>query len=137
MTEHLHEQLALEEPPLCVPSAFWIPGEQRWGIRSTDVWPEDHPKPRTCSYCGCAHPGDVLALLRDGWEFSGTTKTYKTYVEPPGYHAAFNAFMAGSRNHKHVPSPVPPVKMYSNHINDEWLAALNAQVAIRRVQTKG
>ncbi len=61
--------------------------------------------PRTCSFCGSAHPGDVRQLLAEGWTVEHTGKGYKAYLRPP----------------RDLFSPVPPVKIYSWHVSREDL----------------
>lgn len=90
-------------------------------------------QPRTCSYCGGAHPDDVLKLMRQDWEVEATTKGYKRYLQPPGHRARHNAIMARMRDHEDpfgpgLPetwSPVPPVKVYVQHFNDEQIRRFN------------
>src|SRR3990172_1489434 len=47
-------------------------------------WDDRYPKPRTCSYCGSAHPDDVVILLSMGWlPEKATGKNYKVYIHAP------------------------------------------------------
>lgn len=75
-------------------------GGDRWEWR----W-----QPRTCSYCGGVHPDDAIRLISEGWRSGGTTKSYKRYLEPSGKW-----------------SPVPPVKLYVHHFDDEHIKRFNA-----------
>lgn len=87
-------------------------------------WPDGEPKPRTCSYCGGAHPDDVLTLMHRGWEVDATDKGYKRYLHPPGYRAANEEFRASGR-WAGPPTPVPPVKVYTYHFDSRQIAAFN------------
>ena len=74
-----------------------------------EQWPPGEPKPRSCSYCGSAHPEDVILLHRRGWvAFQGRGKTY---IEPP----------------ESLVRPVPPVKMNAAHANP-FIDRLNASM---------
>ncbi len=75
-------------------------------------WPR---APRTCSFCGCAHPDDVIQLLEEGWRLERTTKGYKHYVEPPRSSGW---------------SPVPPVKLYGARVSEAQVDRIN--VAMRK-----
>lgn len=90
----------------------WNKGYKRWKDPS-DKWPDSEtPKPRTCNYCGGAHPEDVLILIKDhGWRVEPTTKNYKFYLNPGNGEG-----------------PVPPVKGYIQHWTAEELELLNAQL---------
>jgi len=84
--------------------------------------------PRTCAYCGGAHPDDVLALMRAGWEDEIADRRHKGYLEPPGSRAEMVARLkakafpkaAGESFH-----PSPPLKFYVVHFSSEQLADLN------------
>ena len=74
-------------------------------------WDGRYPKPRTCSYCGSAHPDDVVALLKKGWlPEEAIGKNYKIYINVP----------VGVR------SPVPPVKLYLQHCSRQQIQALRS-----------
>lgn len=106
----------------------------RWGQREEDVWNWSW-SPRTCSFCGGAHPEDVFKLIEEGWELDKTDKCYKAYLEPPGYaqaHAAtlraIRASKGGDLDTSRIPSvwsPVPPVKVYTQHFTKEQVDRLN------------
>lgn len=111
----------------------WRDGPERWGRHSADKWPEGFPKPRTCDYCGGVNPEDLLKLVELGWEMEPSTKFYKSYWHPPGHLDHFNAVMAdlpgymeGRRDvtRKHE-DPVPPVKLYSDHLSIEMADRIN------------
>lgn len=77
-------------------------------------WPAGFAPPRTCSFCGSVHPDDAIALMRRGWEVESSGKNYKRYLHPPGYRP----LMA-------VRSPVPPVKLYVQHMSAKQIHRLN------------
>jgi hypothetical protein len=84
--------------------------------------------PRTCSFCGGIHPEDAIRLIQDGWEIEATGKTYKRYLEPPGYHqhmADLRQTIATSDKVPEFWSPVPPVKLYVSHFNDDQVSRFN------------
>lgn len=136
---------------------WWVSGEQRWGAverlrarwanargryQGGTTWRECWgPPPRTCSFCGGAHPDDAAAMLRFGWESHGTTKQYKRYLEPAGSNAYHEKLYGPHRVSAEAlegvaspGSPVPPVKVYLQHFTqaqvDNFNAALDAQEAI-------
>jgi hypothetical protein len=109
----------------------------RWNRHGdSDRWPDGYPYPRTCSYCGGAHPDDVVALVKAGWEVESTTKYYKRYLHPPGWRehlrrtlAVIRAGLLEGESHQSSPiSPVPPVKVYVMHFSQEQIDAFNAAV---------
>lgn len=114
----------------------------RWGKRDSDRWPEAFQKPRSCSYCGSVHPDDVIALIEQGWEFDPSTKSYKSYWNPPGHAAHTEDVLANLDNldkigePQHV-SPVPPVKLYHNHLSPDQLANINSLLLIRNAKKGG
>ena len=64
--------------------------------------------PRSCSFCGCAHPDDVQKLLDAGWQVHVCDNRAKCYIQPPdGY------------------GPVPPVKIKTYHCTPDFVAELN------------
>lgn len=89
--------------------------------------------PRTCSFCGCVHPDDLFRLLEEGWEDELTTKRYKGYLQPPGYHQALNVGLRkmrkegleGFNRRPSVSPPNPPAKFYTHHLSAEQIAKLN------------
>lgn len=87
-----------------------------------DKWVWDGPIPRTCSFCGGVHPDDAFRLIEAGWEIE-IAKSYKFYLNPPGYHAHLTNFRIGEKSDYH--SPVPPVKGYSHHFTKEQTDRLN------------
>jgi len=100
----------------------WI-GEYGGGGTSWP-WPWN---PRTCSFCGGAHPQDILRLLAEGWEAGSTTKAYKWYLEVPGYHDHMDRVLSVIGTHRLPPEPryqpaIPPVKVYSAHFSVEQFA---------------
>lgn len=88
--------------------------------------------PRTCNYCGGAHPDDVLRLMREGWEVEGTTKVYKRYLNPPGIAARYAEYYAGKPVTPGGWSPVPPVKIYVEHFTPAQVNEFNALLRSRR-----
>ena len=84
----------------------------------------DGSRVRTCSFCGGAHPEDVIRLLEAGWEDERTDKPYKGYLHPPGTklhdHRTF---------HRGEKVPRPPlldtmfgqVKFYAPHFEQAGL----------------
>lgn len=109
-------------------------------IRGADndlwLWPSDVP--RTCSFCGGIHPEDAIRLLNEGWEVEATDKGYKRYLGPPGTRALNEAIMASIRAgapQQQIPagwSPVPPVKLYVQHLNEEQVERFNAALRAAR-----
>lgn len=94
------------------------------------LWPGPGPKPRTCSYCGSVHPGDAVRLVTEfGFEVGATTKSYKLYLELPGYHAQSQRMLNRMRSgqdpvdaaagESKIESIAPPLKLYSPHFSDE------------------
>lgn len=80
------------------------------------LWSYGGEQPRTCSFCGGVHPEDAIALIAVGnWRVEGTTKGYKRYLQPP--HG--------------FPSPVPPVKLYVQHFNEDQIARFNGALGDR------
>lgn len=96
------------------------------------LWCYPGEQPRTCSFCGCVHPDDAVALIRAGWTCEATTKGYKRYLEPPGY-AAWHlktlrevSVQDWGKTKPPYPSPIPPVKLYTMHFSAEQVEAFNA-----------
>lgn len=95
------------------------------------LWPGPGPAPRTCSYCGCIHPEDVLRLKKEfKFTVERSTKGYKVYIHPPGYEmemleAQVN-MQAGvdpidALGARKVEDISPPLKAYSPHFTlDQW-----------------
>jgi hypothetical protein len=105
----------------------------RGGTRWLHPW-----QPRTCSFCGGAHPEDALRLLEEGWESEGTGKSYKRYLNPPGYGDHVARCVAAVRGGQPTApleaghwSPTPPVKVYLQHWNQEQCARANALIERR------
>ena len=97
--------------------------------RDMDKWKSPLRPPRSCSFCGGIHPEDALYLLENGWEVEGTGKSYKRYLEPPGYHENIRRCIdeIRSRSEKLPPfwDPTPPVKLYTSHFTDEQVERFN------------
>jgi len=124
---------------------FVLPEEDKW---ETDRWDLDWAKwnwswrPRTCSFCGGAHPEDVFKLIEEGWELDKTDKCYKAYLMPPGTAQAVQATLrairaskGGALDDSRIPSvwsPVPPVKIYTMHFNKDQVDQLNQLLAKQR-----
>lgn len=94
--------------------------------------------PRDCSYCGGVHPEDAIRLIEEGWE-SERAKSYKFYLNPPGYHAVMRAAYQTMRERRSVAppsryvwSPVPPVKLYTMHFSEDQILRYNSAVKHRR-----
>jgi hypothetical protein len=83
-------------------------------------FPEGFTPPRTCTYCGAAHPDDALALMRQGWLVEGTGKQYKRYLQPPRQVPHEND--EAPRPYR---SPVPAVKVYSMHFTEVQIEQFN------------
>jgi len=97
----------------------------RWVSTGDAVkWPVGFEHPRTCSYCGGAHPEDILALMKLGWEVQPTEKNYKRYLHPPGYAA---------RLRDDTNSPVPPLKFYTWHLTLAQIDRYNAILTPREL----
>jgi hypothetical protein len=92
-------------------------------------FPQGFERPRTCSHCGGVHPEDAITLLHLGWEVEATTKSYKRYLEPPGYTAAMESALR-NEEHKVVRSPAPPVKVYVQHFNEDQISRFNALLKV-------
>jgi len=100
-----------EGPVLAPPPDYWQRGRWSKEVGSSGRWTGPGMAPRTCSFCGGAHPDDVVGMVRGGgWRLGSTDKAYKYYLNP-----------ADERR-----KPVPPVKVYLQHFDDEARASLNA-----------
>ena len=117
-------------------SDVWRPWSARWGGQA-DYFPPGFDPPRTCSYCGSAHPEDTLRLLTLGWDNEKATgKNYKGYLHVPGFLVAINAAhrrVADGEDvlvaYRHLPKePTPPIKFYTPHFSASQLVELNALV---------
>lgn len=80
-------------------------------------WPEGSSPPRTCSYCGGAHPEDLIELVRSGWLVEPTDKGYKRYVNTPNGD-----------------SIVPPVKLYVPHFDADQIARFNEELVTKAAE---
>lgn len=100
-------------------------------------WLGPGPLPRSCSFCGGAHPDDVIALIEAGWEAEQSTKGYKLYLNPPGTVAARRKLRAEvnsgtdmvdamEESTERVWQPVPPVKVYMQHFSQAQADRANA-----------
>lgn len=99
-----------------------------------DKWVWDSPVPRTCSFCGSIHPDDAFRLIEAGWEIE-IAKSYKFYLNPPGYREHMDRCLRGEFGDGYH-SPVPPVKGYSPHFNEEQVKRLNAALAEQKARGK-
>jgi len=117
---------------------YW--STNRWGPYYGATWPAGFPQPRVCSFCGGVHPDDAITLVAAGWESESTGKNYKRYLEPPGYHAwlstAFKSVGVPRELEPMPVSPLPPVKLYVWHFNDEQTGRFNQVLDARRVPTE-
>jgi len=77
------------------------------------AWPW---QPRTCSFCGSVHPRDAQRLFDEGWRLDRTSKRYKVYLEPPVGDRPYPFPGEGRPAFLPLFSPVPPVKLYTMHI---------------------
>jgi hypothetical protein len=119
-----------------------FPGPDHWEADRwrDNPWPEQLGEPpRLCSFCGGAHPDDIIALLERGFEHERAAyKTYKGYIHEPGYGDYMRALLAamqedpesahvkaGSAAPDRVGIPGPPVKLYIQHFTDEQRKRLN------------
>ena len=102
--------------------------------------------PKTCSYCGAAAPEDVLRLIREHeFEPSATGKSYKQYLNPPGYYlrnAIIHEFFSHHENlgkplllSNELPKsvleykdPTPPIKIYTQHFTNRMMGKFNSLV---------
>ena len=99
--------------------------KHRGGFYGGTLWPGG-PRPRTCSYCGGVHPEDAIELLKAGWTVEATSKAYKRYLEPPGYREQMRDWKPGGPPSENwIESPVPPVKLYVYHLNQEQIDRFN------------
>lgn len=118
------------EPDQWLPPAVrWVPGRQiplvtrngvveSWHIGWETYWPSP---PRTCSFCGCAHPADVIEMMKEGWEAEVAKPGRKWYLNPPGTQECREKMLKGMRaNPNNIinegRTPVPPVKIYAAHL---------------------
>lgn len=101
---------------LARPYDEWRNGRERWNEDSN--WPSALSKPRTCSYCGGAHPDDVIPLLVAGWHLETTDKPYKFYVRPSSSSESAE--------------PTPCVKVYLMHWSQEQVMRADAVMRARR-----
>lgn len=107
----------------------WL--KNRWKKSKDTVWGWSW-KPRTCSFCGGIHPIDALRLVIEKWEITGSDKTYKYYLHPPGTAVSIKKLRSNLRMNKKRPfrgvpsiiSPTPPVKVYLQHFTDKQIAKL-------------
>jgi hypothetical protein len=123
--------------------AEFMAAHPRGGIGHV-LWSYGGEQPRTCSYCGGIHPDDAITLIRAGWEVDPTTKSYKRYLEPPGYAAGqqlwreynlrngYGKTPTGEAKPVTISSPVPPVKLYVMHFTPDHIGAFNAALEARR-----
>jgi hypothetical protein len=123
----------------------WLDRLRRWlfvkanpggGMGST-LWPGPGPVPRVCSFDGGIHPDDAIRLIHAGWEVGGTDKSYKRYLNPPGYRAHMEAVFGRIRHQRlgeplppeppavRYESPIPPVKVYVQHFSGDQIQRFN------------
>lgn len=79
-----------------------------WVIGGTYWTGDEALMPRSCSFCGCAHPDDVMKLLDAGWKVEVCDSRVKCYINPPDGRG-----------------PVPPVKIKTYHCTSEQVKRLN------------
>ena len=100
-------------------------------------WPWE---PRACSFCGGVNPDDAIRLIKEGWHLEGTNKAYKRYLEPPdgrlGMEYEGRVYGDGK---VYVPpwSPVPPVKLYTQHLDGEQITLFNAALSEQKELPRG
>jgi hypothetical protein len=110
-----------------------------WNPYYHSRWPGEFPKPRTCSFCGSIHPEDAINLLMLGWENEKSTKGYKGYLHPPGFHEQQKAVLTMIQEKRQdfpdpkYPDPLPPAKIYTMHFSSEQLNRLNAAIRWQQV----
>lgn len=93
-------------------------------------------QPRTCSFCGGIHPDDAIELLRLGWEVDRTDKRYKAYLNPGGSRMRDQVLINRLRERAERPfaavpsvwSPLPPVKVYLQHFDEDQVDRANAAI---------
>lgn len=122
--------------------------EENLDVWDTDRWDSNRRdsvkwnwswKPRTCSFCGSVHPEDAIKLLKEGWEVETTGKSYKRYLEPPGYRKAMEKLLGNVRqrnldakdnpfDNNETWSPTPPAKFYTHHLNEDTLKRFNEAI---------
>ena len=112
-------------------------GFDKWRENDWDgggaFWQENIGKqPRKCSYCGCAHIKDAIAMIEAGWDINPSTKSYKWYLEPAGYNVKVKKLRACKDIDEmkkimdaSVGGVIPPVKLYAVHATPEELETLN------------
>lgn len=109
---------------------------------STTFWPGPYPVPRVCTYDGGIHPEDAIRMLKAGWEVAGTNKSYKRYLEPPGYKARMQWLSIAGYPSKdkpphpeagpeppYTPAPFPATKLYVQHFTEDQIARFNEALA--------
>lgn len=120
--------------PMCTNQAVWENGEKRWSAQKGRKWPEGVDRPRTCSHCGSVHPEDLIELVKQGWELEPTGKCYKYYFHPLGYaeevYRMSHAITEGALDSfvSKIPSIVPCVKLYMQHMSPEAQEVLNDSI---------
>jgi hypothetical protein len=126
LREHNERAAARGEPAISLEEY-----RTKWYIRgaTNDLWLWPGEPPRTCSFCGGIHPDDAIKLLTEGWEVEGTGKRY---LHPPGFRArhaplidSIDRGTIGGGTSQHSWEPVPPVKLYDQHFNDEQIVRFN------------
>lgn len=110
----------------------------RWGSHYPHQWPEGFVRPRSCSFCGGAHPDDAIGLMAAGWEVERTGKSYKRYIQPPGFGDYQKALVASIRDQGldtfeyGFVLPTPPVKIYISHFDQDQIDRFNAALKERQ-----
>ena len=99
-------------------------------------WPEGRTlqKPRTCSFCGSAYPGDVFMLLELGWEdnrgHAETNATARGMLHTPGTRAERVAYtrrrcILPNTRSREMQQPYPSLHFHVAHFTDAQLRVLN------------
>lgn len=97
---------------------FWTPS--RWNQYYSSRWPEEFNRPQSCTFCGCVHPDDAIALLERGWEVE-SAKMFKWHLNPPGTQK----YISSSATSVILVIPIPPVKLYGAHLSSVSAATMN------------
>lgn len=103
-------------------------GDEQIHWRGSDLKNEPYGYPyRTCSYCGCINPHDLVELMKNdsNIKLSRTTKSYKYYVENIPNPQSGKVVEIGSNSENGVTIPIMGVapkftvaKLYVNHLSD-------------------
>lgn len=122
-----------------IPASLWRGDGDEWLILH-----DFQDAPRCCTYCGGAHPDDVLDLMEGGWEIEPTTEAYKRYLNSPGTRKHRISFLNAMQNAMKNKSDdilsskdLPQfhgftVKVYIQHFSEEQIRRFNIILGVCR-----